>query len=88
MDNIDDLNRLKRCGPPDDLKIRNPNRDLEQLQSQLKTKGMKQKSGEEEYIDTVGKCANCGVEFHIHKIKEKAKYAGPQFKDLYEQFLK
>lgn len=21
----------------------------------------------QEYIDTVGKCANCGVEFHIHK---------------------
>ena len=20
-----------------------------------------------DYIDTIGKCANCGVEFHIHK---------------------
>lgn len=23
----------------------------------------------DDYIDTVGKCANCGVEFHIHKQK-------------------
>ena len=25
----------------------------------------------DETIDVVGKCANCGVEYHIHKIKEE-----------------
>ncbi len=25
-------------------------------------------------IDTVGKCANCGVEFHIHKLQNKISH--------------
>jgi len=33
-------------------------------------------------IDTVGKCANCGVEFHIHK-----EASEPDYRTLYEQVV-
>lgn len=42
---------------------------------------------EKDYIDTIGKCANCGVKFHIHKSKEPITYTEEEVKILLNEYF-
>jgi len=34
-------------------------------------------------IDTIGKCAKCGVEFHIHKLEQQGMYTEEDLRDAF-----